>query len=308
MQSKALKYLAVVTTLVMLLVLLGGALVTKTGSGAGCGQSFPLCHGQIIPKELLLETIIELSHRIVSAIAGLLVLTLSVWSWRAIGHKRETNFLAILAFFFLMLQALLGAGAVVWGHSDIILALHFGISLISFAAVLLLTLLIFEVDKKFDAESIVIDKRMRFHTYGLMTYIFVVVYSGAFVRHTNSSLACPDWPFCVNNQWSSLPLNPSQWIQMGHRMAAAFIFIWIGYIALMAFRNYQHQKVIYYGWMIAFALVLGQVITGAFVVITRLNLVLALSHALIISLLFGLLSYFILLMSRSKVNHKKKDE
>lgn len=308
MKSKALKYLAVITTLVMLLVLLGGALVTKTGSGAGCGQSFPLCHGQVIPSELLFETIVELSHRVVSAVAGLLVLTLSVWSWRAIGHKRETNFLAILAFFFLMLQALLGAGAVVWGHSDVILALHFGISLISFAAVLLLTLLIFEVDRKFDAETIVIDKRMRFHTYGLMTYIFAVVYSGAFVRHTNSSLACPDWPFCVNNQWSSLPLNPSQWIQMGHRMAAAMIFIWIAYIAFIAYRNYRHQKVIYYGWMIAFALVSGQVITGAFVVVTRLNLVLALSHALIISLLFGLLSYFVLLMSRSRVNRNKKNE
>ncbi|PPA72490.1 COX15/CtaA family protein [Jeotgalibacillus proteolyticus] len=292
----------------MLLVLLGGALVTKTDSGAGCGQSFPLCHGQVIPDELLFETIVELSHRVVSAVAGILVLILSVWSWRAIGHKRETNFLAILAFFFLMLQALLGAGAVVWGHSDVILALHFGISLISFAAVLLLTLLIFEVDRKFNAELIVIDKRMRYHAYGLMTYIFVVVYSGAFVRHTNSSLACPDWPFCVNSQWNTLPLNPSQWFQMGHRMAAAFIFIWICYLAYIAYRDYKHQKVIYYGWMIAFGLVLGQVVTGALVVITRLNLVLALSHALIISLLFGLLSYFLLLMSRAKVNSKKKDE
>ena len=106
LQSKALKYLAVLTTIVMLFVLLGGALVTKTDSGAGCGQSFPLCHGQIIPDDIQIETIIELSHRIVSGIAGILVLLLSVWSWRAIGHKRETNFLAILAFFFLMLQAL----------------------------------------------------------------------------------------------------------------------------------------------------------------------------------------------------------
>ncbi|MDG5470160.1 heme A synthase [Jeotgalibacillus sp. ET6] len=292
----------------MLLVLLGGALVTKTDSGAGCGQSFPLCHGQIIPDELLFETIVELSHRVVSATAGMLVLILSIWSWRAIGHKRETNFLAVLAFFFLMLQALLGAGAVVWGHSDLILALHFGISLISFASVLLLTLLIFEVDKKFEAERIVIDKRIRYHTYGVMTYIFLVVYSGAFVRHTNSSLACPDWPMCVNSQWASLPLNSSQWFQMGHRFAAGLIFIWIAYIAWMAFRNYKHQKVIYYGWMIAFGLVSAQVITGALVVVTRLNLVLALMHALIISLLFGLLSYFLLLMSRAKVNSKKQDE
>ncbi len=306
MQSKWLKLLAVTTTVVMLMVLLGGALVTKTDSGQGCGQSFPLCHGQIIPDELPLETIIELAHRVVSAGAGFLVLALSIWSWRAIGHIRETNFLAILAFFFLMLQALLGAGAVVWGHSDIILAAHFGISLISFAAVLLLTLLIFEVDKKFDASTLVIDKRIRYHTVGLMVYIFGVVYSGAFVRHTEASLACPDWPFCVNDSWSSVSLNYLQWIQMGHRMAAALIFIWIAYVAYIVYKNYKHQKVMYYGWMIAFGLVTAQVITGALVVVTKLNLLLALTHALIISLLFGLLSYFLLLISRSKINIKKR--
>lgn len=306
LQSKGLKILGVLTTLVMLMVLLGGALVTKTDSGQGCGQSFPLCHGQIIPDQLEIETIIELSHRVVSAGAGFLVLALSIWSWRAMGHIRETNFLAILAFFFLMLQALLGAGAVVWGHSDIILAAHFGISLISFAAVLLLTLLIFEVDKKFDAYKLVIDKRIRRHTYGLMIYIFAVVYSGAFVRHTEASLACPDWPFCVNSAPGDLSLNSIQWIQMGHRMAAAFIFIWIIYVAIIAIKNYKHQKVVYYGWIIALVLVTGQVITGAFVVVTKMNLLIALSHALIISLLFGLLSYFILLISRSKINSKKE--
>ncbi|KIL44755.1 hypothetical protein KP78_22990 [Jeotgalibacillus soli] len=307
MQQKALKILGILTTLVMLFVLLGGALVTKTDSGAGCGQSWPLCHGVLLPENLEFETVVELSHRVVSAVAGILVLLLSVWSWRAVGHKRETKFLAILAFVFLMVQALIGAGAVVWGQSDVILALHFGISLISFASVLLLTLLIFEVDRKFDANSIVIDTRMRFHTIGIMLYIFIVVYSGAFVRHTDSNLACADWPFCTNSQWMSLPLNTPQWIQMGHRLAALLIFVWITYIAIIAFRNYQHQKVIYYGWMIAFGLVLAQVTTGAFVVITRLNLIFALSHALIISLLFGLLSYFILLISRSKANSKKND-
>ena len=59
-----------------------------------------------------------------------------------------------MAMFFLVLQALIGAAQVLWGQGDFILALHFGISLISFASVLLLTLIVFEVDRKFDADKV----------------------------------------------------------------------------------------------------------------------------------------------------------
>ncbi|MCA1059304.1 heme A synthase [Rossellomorea aquimaris] len=296
---KGLKWLAVLTTLGMLFVLLGGALVTKTESGMGCGRSWPLCNGQLIPSDITFELIIELAHRVVSGGVGLLVLALSIWSWRAIGYKRETKFLAALSFFFLVLQGLIGAAAVLWGQSDFVLALHFGISLISFASILLLTLLVFEVDQKFDANSLVIDKRMRFHTVGVTIYSYLVVYTGALVRHTESSLVCKDWPLCVNSS-PSLPTNMYEWIQMGHRAAAGFIFLWIAYITYIAIKEHKHQKVIYWGWIIAFTLVCLQVMSGALVVFTRLNLAIALMHALIIACLFGLLCYFNLLVSRSK--------
>lgn len=301
--QRALKGLGVLTSIVMLLVLLGGALVTKTESGAGCGDSWPLCHGELIPSEITPELVIELSHRVVSGLAGILVLLLAVSSWILIGYKRETKFLSSLSFFFLILQALIGAAAVKWGQSDAVLALHFGISLISFASVLLLTLLIFEVDKKFDAESLIIDKRMKFHMIGIISYCYIVVYTGAFVRHKEASLACPNWPMCSNRPYG-LPATMHEWIQMGHRFAAALIFIWVAIAAYKAFKYYKHQKVVYYGWMIAFVLITMQVMSGALVVLTGLNLAVALAHALIISCLFGVLSYFILLISRNKINRQ----
>ena len=257
---KGLKWLAVLTTLGMLFVLLGGALVTKTESGMGCGRSWPLCNGQFIPSDITFELVIELAHRVVSGGVGLLVLALSIWSWKAIGYKRETKFLAALSFFFLVLQGLIGAAAVLWGQSDFVLALHFGISLISFASILLLTLLVFEVDKKFDANSLVINKRMRFHMVGVTIYSYLVVYTGALVRHTESSLVCKDWPLCVNSS-PSLPTNLYEWIQMGHRAAAGFIFLWIAYITYIAIKEHKHQKVIYWGWVIAFTLVCLQVLS-----------------------------------------------
>ncbi|MGD6856196.1 COX15/CtaA family protein [Bacillus infantis] len=299
--QRLLKWFAVLTTIGMLMVLLGGALVTKTESGMGCGRSWPLCHGELIPSNITPELIIELAHRVVSGGVGILVLVLSVWSWKALGHVRETKFLALVSFFFLVLQGLIGAAAVKWGQSDFVLALHFGISLISFASVLLLTLLIFEVDKKFQAEKLVLDKRMQKHIIGITIYSYAVVYSGALVRHTNASLVCRDWPFCLNDS-IMLPGNMYEWIQMGHRAAAGIIFLWVGYITILAVRHYRHQKVVFWGWIISFILVSLQVAFGAMVVISRLNLFIALGHAFFISCLFGVFSYFILLTARSKKN------
>jgi heme a synthase len=296
---RPLKWFAVLTSIGMLLILLGGALVTKTDSGMGCGRSWPLCNGELIPTDITIELIIELAHRVVSGSVGFMVLILSVWAWKSIGHIRETKFLSLLSFFFLLLQGLIGAAAVMWGQNDFVLALHFGISLISFASVFLLTLLIFEVDKKFDAEKVVIDSRMKKHIYGVTIYSYFVIYTGALVRHTNASLACLDWPLCSNRNFG-LPSNLYEWVQMGHRAAAGLIFLWISYGFFLALKYYKSQKVIYWGWIVAFILVSLQVISGMLIIFTQLNLYIALTHAFFISCLFGVLSYLILLASRTQ--------
>ncbi len=304
---RSLKWFAILTTIGMLLILLGGALVTKTDSGDGCGTSWPLCEGEWFPRDVNItkEKIIEFAHRAVTAVVGFMVLALSVWAWKSIGHIRETKFLSILSFSFLVLQALIGAAAVKWSQSDFVLALHFGISLISFASVFLLTLLIYEVDKKFDAEKLVIDKRMTFHTVGILIYVYLVVYTGALVRHTEASLVCRDWPLCRNDEFI-LPENLYEWIQMGHRLMAGLAFIWIGYATYTAIKHYAHQKIVRFVWIVSFTLVSLQVMTGALIIFTRLNLFIALAHALFISLLFGVLSYLLLLASRSTRNTEMK--
>ena len=304
-QSKYLKWFAVAATIGMLLILLGGALVTKTESGMGCGRHWPGCNGQLIPDEITPEVLIEFSHRVVTGSVGFLILILSVWSWKVIGHIRETKFLAVMAMFFLILQALIGAAQVLWGQGDFILALHFGISLLSFASVLLLTLLIFEVDRKFDADKLRIGSKLKWHTVGVTLYSYIVVYTGALVRHTDSGLICADWPLCNNDKFA-LPSNLYEWVQMGHRTAAALIFIWIAFIAWHAVKQYKDQRVLYFGWITAFVIVSLQVIAGMLVVLTKLNLYFALVHSLLISLLFGLLCYMILLLSRSRSKKTQK--
>jgi cytochrome c oxidase assembly protein subunit 15 len=295
-----LKWLAVASSFGMLLILLGGALVTKTESGMGCGRHWPGCNGQLIPDVITTEVLIEFSHRLVTGAVGILIVALAIWAWRSLGHVRETKFLSAMAIFFLFLQALIGAAQVKWGQGDFILALHFGISLISFASVLLLTLLIFEVDRKFDTDKISIGKTLKIHTIGVTLYSYIVIYTGALVRHTDSSLVCNDWPLCRNDNFA-LPTNLYEWVQMGHRTAAGLIFIWILVIAIHVIKNYKDQRAIYWGWITTLILVSLQVCSGMFVVLTKLNLYVSLLHSLFISLLFGLLCYMILLLSRSQL-------
>ncbi|WP_342472913.1 heme A synthase [Metasolibacillus sp. FSL H7-0170] len=302
--SKYLKALAVAATVGMLLILLGGALVTKTDSGLGCGRNWPDCNGSLIPKEITAEVLIEFSHRAVTGSVSILIVLLVVWTWRSLGHIREVKFLGILAIFFLVAQALIGAAQVLWGQGDFILALHFGISLISFAAVLLLALIVFEVDRKFDADKVRINSKLKKHTIAITIYSYVVVYTGALVRHTNSSLVCPDWPFCNNNNPTALPINMYEWVQMGHRVAAVSIAVWIAYITWHVIKEYKNQKTIYWGWILASVLVILQSLAGMLVIFTHLNLFMSLLHSLFISLLFGLFCYMILLVLRSNFNQK----
>lgn len=297
---KTLKSLSVVSTIGMVFILLGGALVTKTGSGAGCGSSWPLCNGQLIPSNITPELIIEYSHRLVSSIMGITVLALGILAWKFIGHIREVKFLSFLSIFFLILQGLIGAAAVKWGQSDFVLAAHFGISLISFASVFLLMLLIFEIDQKFDTKSLVIQKKHRIEIYLLTIYTIIVVYTGALVRHTNANLVCLDWPFCDNNApFSFADYTFFQWIQMGHRFAAGLLFIWTLVFFIKVYKHYRDSRIMYGGWLITFILISTQVLSGAFIIFTAVNLSIALLHALIITCYFGMLSYFILLSSRS---------
>src|ERR1041385_4513578 len=111
----------------MFLVLVMGATVTNTGSAEGCGRSWPLCNGQFVP-EFTVSTAIEYSHRAVTGLEGLLVVALTAAMLRLWRTDREPVVLALLMFGTLVLQAGLGAGAVLVPQSPLLLATHFGVS------------------------------------------------------------------------------------------------------------------------------------------------------------------------------------
>lgn len=113
-------------------VILVGALVRATGSGAGCGSHWPSCNGEVIPTSPQLETIIEFSHRLTSGLTLLFVLILFVWVFRFYEKKSKVRKAALFVLIFIIIEALIGAGLVLFeltGENSsltraIVIALH----------------------------------------------------------------------------------------------------------------------------------------------------------------------------------------
>ncbi len=95
-----------------LLVILWGAVVRASGSGAGCGSHWPLCNGEVVPHSPQVQTIIEFTHRVMSGIAMIAVIGLAIWSSRLFPAGHRVRKAAMYSLLFFGTEALLGAGLV----------------------------------------------------------------------------------------------------------------------------------------------------------------------------------------------------
>jgi heme A synthase len=93
-------------------VILWGAVVRATGSGAGCGNHWPLCNGDIVPQDPSVTTLIEFSHRLSSGVALIATVALIYQAWRAYPPGHRVRFGAVAAGVTIAIESLLGAGLV----------------------------------------------------------------------------------------------------------------------------------------------------------------------------------------------------
>lgn len=97
-----------------LAVILWGAYVRASGSGAGCGSHWPLCNGEVIPRAPQVETMIEFGHRLTSGLALLMVIIMMVWAFKVYTKTHPVRLGAGLSMVFMLTEALVGAGLVLF--------------------------------------------------------------------------------------------------------------------------------------------------------------------------------------------------
>lgn len=105
---RRLRAFAIATVAVNVVVILLGALVRATGSGAGCGRSWPTCNGTLVP-ELEGATAIEFAHRAASGVALILVALMVWWIFRRTTRGHPARLGAVVSAISIVIEALIGA-------------------------------------------------------------------------------------------------------------------------------------------------------------------------------------------------------
>ncbi|MCZ6583110.1 MAG: COX15/CtaA family protein [Thaumarchaeota archaeon] len=139
-----LKYLSLVSLVVLYSLMFIGGYVSAAGLGLSC-PDWPLCPSGIFPTE---KYLIEWIHRFVAATTGALIVATAVGSWLAKGSDRKIKITGTLAAIFVITQISLGALVIDLKLHAVLVSIHLGIGILLFAMVLLTTLFAFRLGKK----------------------------------------------------------------------------------------------------------------------------------------------------------------
>lgn len=97
-------------------VILWGAYVRVSFSGDGCGANWPLCGGQVVPQSMSTPKLIEYLHRATTGVDTVAVIAMLVWAFLAFPKQHSVRRYASLSLLFTFVEALLGAGLVLFRY------------------------------------------------------------------------------------------------------------------------------------------------------------------------------------------------
>ncbi|AJY75752.1 COX15/CtaA family protein [Paenibacillus beijingensis] len=250
----------------MFIVLIAGSTVTTTESQLGCGHDFPLCNGKFVPAHTF-ESLVEYSHRFITGIVGLLIVATFIATLRLYRKHREAVMYATASLVLTIIQAVMGALAVVYSQSPPVLALHFGISLLAVASTALLVVWVRRMDRGYAQRAGEPVPRFIYNfVLFIAVYCYVVVYLGAFIRHTDSGGGCLGWPLC-NGEFVP-EINGATGIVFLHRIAGLLLFILIAMFYLIMKRVHSGRTSMRASAKWALVLVIVQILSGALLTAT----------------------------------------
>jgi cytochrome c oxidase assembly protein subunit 15 len=290
--GRGLRAWATATTVGLFLVVLVGFFDTFTGSARGCGAMWPLCNGGVLPSPTV-QSIIEYAHRALSGVVGLLVAVVTVAAWRRHPDRWEVAVLGAVGFGFVIVQAVVGALAVIWPEAPPVMALHFGFAILSFMGQALLTVVLWQLKQPtgggWALRAHAPDRRVTVLALGVVVYALGLGYLGAYVAHAGAGLACRGWPLC-DGRWIP-PLGGLTLLAFAHRVAAlglAVLAVWL-WAAVRPLGGRRPDLV--RGVGATLVLVAAQIASGAYLVASRLSTGADMIHVALMTALFGVLGY-----------------
>ena len=272
-----------------------GSAVRLTGSGLSC-PDWPLCYGLWFPDQDKLSKIsdvnfefyqvmLEWIHRF-NAAAFITPVTLLVFFVGLKVTKEKINKIILyIIILILALQGLMGGFTVFDKNSPWSVAVHLGLALIF----MFLVLKIFLVSLNINLVSGIPCITKKISTLiGAIIIVLATMLMGAIVSKSGSSLACDIWPLCSNDGVSIFQHNKI--IHLSHRILALISVIFV-FLIVNFFKDVVQYKIIFVLRNILISLIILQILIGATVIFTELNLFIAMLHQAIAVILFIVLSF-----------------
>ena len=247
-----------VTVGLLFLLLVWGNLVAGLKAGLAC-PDWPLCHGKVLPP-FRWDIYMEFGHRVIAAVASIFLVALAARRFRRYdGAARAVPVLAIL-----LLLAEIGMGGAV-----VLLEIPVRLTTVHFIGVLVF-LLAFYMMTSTGARSAAFTFR---GPAALFLSVAALVFSqsalGAYVRHLDAGLACPDFPACLG-KWVPPFLAGPVLAHFSHRTLGYLVLLTAAMVYLFVRRDPRQRG--NRPLALSFLLLVGaQVGVGALVVLSGLH-------------------------------------
>jgi heme A synthase len=277
----AVRRLSIAALVVACLHLIFGAIVRISGSGMGCGDNWPKCYGYWFPPFSRPDLVVEVSHRY---LASILVITVASMALVAFRHRAEPGVggrggvlrSSIGSLGAVLFAAILGGVTVKMGNAPWATVAHWLVAMTLLALVATTAIRAGALGGSSAATQRGTARAWRSARAAAGLAILAVALGGLTAKVSGAAVACTTVPSCGRNP-SVEPLGV--YIQITHRTLAVFLLLHLfGVVMMMRKRRADEAPVVARAAMIAFGMVVLQIVVASSMILLHLPAVLRSLH------------------------------
>ena len=249
-----------------------GGIVRISGSGMGCGDHWPKCHGRWFPPMERTDLIVEVSHRYLAAFLILSIAALVATAWRrrrdpGVGGPGGVLRASVAALAVVVSTALLGAVTVVLGNPPGATVAHWVLAATLFALLAAALIRAGGLGGTLASRGNVSRRTSRGALAAVVVALFAITLGGLTAKVPYAAAACPGFPLCGESP-AGTPAGASH-VQVTHRVLAFLLVFHLLALAVAVRKREENSAVQRAAWT-AFGATFAQLLVAGAMIGMRL--------------------------------------